>query len=245
MPNFNARPLVGLGLILATLSAPAYANVVTLSSVSAAWQNAVPAANAIIDNSGATVTARWGGASGYDFTAASGTISESLPPSPSPLFAVGTFNHVNFPVSTSITGIQLKVSADIGVNGTDLGVHTFLFNFIHNETPNGTNPCADGGTPGVGIDVNGCADNVSFVYNPVSESFLIGSDLYTVTLQGFSQDGGKTITSSLWTMENSNNIATLYGYVGLTNGNKVPEPGTLALLGLAGLAGLAAARRRA
>jgi hypothetical protein len=75
---------------------------------------------------------------------------------------IGACSHINMPIpaGTSITDVQLKVTADVTIDATNVGPLSCLFQFLHNETPHGDNPCADGGTVAVGVDVSGCADSV-------------------------------------------------------------------------------------
>ena len=129
----------------------------------------------------------------------------------------------------------------MAIDAVTRGNVIFNTNFSHEETPNDATPCAYGGANGAGVNINGCADRVIASYLPVSENFLIGTDLYTLKVLGFSltADGLLPFTSFL-TTEASDNSAFLLANVELTNA--IPEPGTLALLGL-GLISLVTTRR--
>ena len=169
----------------AAFALPASAGQVTLSAITGAWSDAVPAANATYAGSNtAAPTVRWGiGAnqSGYNFSAVAGPLVYTLPPY-MPTFSLGTFEHLNFPIQagSSISDVKLKVTTNVKIHGSDLGLKNFFFDFKHNETTNNANPCADGGTVPNPPNQNGCADSVKVSYDTQSDSFDIDGDLYTL-----------------------------------------------------------------
>jgi len=145
--------------------------------------------------------------SGYDFSINADPLDVPVPPSPSQ-FLLGTFNHQNFPIFfPAIIGIQLKITADVAVDGNPVAGNplTFLFDFEHLETLNDLDPCPDGGPNGVGVNINRCADRLTFSINPTSQFFFLGSDRYTLTLKGFIAVGGDPLNdpalSEFWTAE--------------------------------------------
>ena len=229
--------------LLVLAASAAQAATVSLTNITGTWFDANPSGNITSNTGGGTANTsiRWD-ASGYDFnTVASAAVL--VPPSPSANFALGSFSHINEPIFTSITGVKLKVTANINVDATVVGPRDFFFQFIHEETPNGGQSCPYGGANNQGVNINGCADRVLVQFIDSSESFTIGADTYTLNVFGF-QSGNSAITSDFLTAERLTNTANLIANVTLRSSLTVPEPGTLALAGLS-LVGLAAMRRRA
>lgn len=247
---------VGLGM----LSSAAQAGVVSFSNISASWSNISGGTNVNYDPAGTTTAVHWGtstgsGQSGYEYEAVGSSFNVTVPPSPSNDFILGTFTHFNRPISggTSITGVRLSITADVMVDAVSQGTKTFVYDFKHLETTNSSDPCADGGANGVGVNVNGCADRVRVNFNNLSDSFVIGLDTYSLEIRGFlfgDLDTG-TPATEFWTIENAENSAYLRGRVTLLSDipggpggeEDVSEPGALGLLGL-GLIGLGIRLRR-
>ena len=127
----------------------------------------------------------------------------------------------------------------------DLHYANSQFIFLHNETPNAANPCADGGTNGVGVNSNGCADIVTAFLNPGSFSeFLIGGINYTFGVTGFQIPGG--VFSSA---EDNVNSVLLQGSFAAVETFSVPGPVVGAglpvlIAGCLGLVGLQRRRRQ-
>jgi hypothetical protein len=237
-----------VGALVALAPATALAALVQISNITANWFNADPG-SATIGHSGSTATIRWGIGdpipsvqSGYNFTPNGAGISATVPPSAGP-FDLGTFEHLNFPIfEPFLQSVDLMVTADVSINGNPMGTLTLVFDFTHDETINNLNPCPYGGANGQGININGCADKVSVSAGGGTSTFLAGGEKVTLTTIGFSQDGGNTVMSNFFTIENQNNTADLFVNISATLA-EVPEPGSLALIGVA-LLGVVALTRR-
>jgi hypothetical protein len=237
--------LIASALCAASLGAfgAASAAPVTFSNITGSWSNVAPASGITVSNNGtANPSMRWGdpatnaGQSGYDFAAA-GDFSVNVPPDQE--VSLGTFSHLNNPINgTSLTSATLTVAIDIVINGMAQGTRNFVFDFTHQETPNGADPCANGDANGAGANVNGCADLVTVSNTNLSEDFLVDGVLYTIAILGF--EVGGNIVSTLETIEQMTNNAQLIASITVS---EVPLPGALILM-LSGVMGLGFAGRR-
>ncbi|WP_419814045.1 THxN family PEP-CTERM protein [Glacieibacterium sp.] len=214
-----------------------------------------PSSPAITYAGGGTsnTSASWGtpsgaGQSGYTFTTPSTISATALPPvSSTALISLGTFQHINFPISsgTSITAMKLLFSADVDIDGLSIGSRSFLYQFSHDETPNSAEPCAYGGANNQGVNIDGCADRVNVNFISQSDSFMIDGVAYTLDVTGFVTNGTDHVTNFL-TREGAVNSAEIVGRLALfTEAAAVPEPASWALMiGGFGMIGAVARRRR-
>jgi hypothetical protein len=222
---------------LVGVSSLASANTVTISATNGTWQN-VTGGTADINNGGDPRTVRWPASaltqSGYDYSPTATPFAATVDGA---AFLLGTFAHQNFPIFNSITGVDLNFSlAWAGFAPPLAGI----FQFAHEETPNNANPCAYGGANFQGENINGCADRVSITSPFLNTQITDGTNTYFFTLVGFSTDGGNTTSLEYLTRENATNTAGLYGRL---TSVRIPEPGTMLMLGL-GLVAVGARLRR-
>lgn len=230
--------LVSATAIAVALSATGgYAASLTINSVTGVWTNVAP--NSGIAGEG-TNNITWGspttsnGASGYLFE------GDAPPPfvaNEGVAFSLGDFTHQNNPITgTTLDTADLAVTVDIAGVGA---VHS-VFSFMHLETVNSSDPCANGDALGVGVNSNGCADRVQATLNAsASDTFFIDGVEYNFDISGFFVGGA--LLDDFWTVEGQDNVATLQGQFVTTAAVPLPAAG---LMLIAGLGGLAAARRR-
>jgi hypothetical protein len=230
------------------LSAPyAAADPITIdiNSVSGIWTDTDPNVSGVL-----TDTISWGtpatanGQSSYVF--------EGVAPPPQTgfslgeLFDVGTFFHNNNPITgTPLSTAELTVNSKIVVKQglAEIGTYDIVsvFDFEHWETPNGDDPCADGGANGSGVNVNGCADRVTFTTNGgQSAGFEFGGVEYILNLTGFLTNG--SVADEFWTKEAFSNSAILKGAV-VDKTTVVPIPAAAWLFGSALIGAVGLGRR--
>lgn len=237
-----AVALTALAMTVAPLAASAATVDATVTSITAFWENTVPA-SVSVDNSGPTVTARWGnpatpqGQSGYDFTAAITPLNAPVNTN----FALGEFVHQNFPVFEDGTvpgtlDLRLEISGELQDAAMTPFSVTSIFSFTHTETPNNGTPCAEGGS-------QPCPDLVEAILNPgASTSVSVGGVDYFFSITGFMTASG--MFDSFLTLEDQSNSATLLGsFTADVNVNAIPLPAAGWML-LAGLGGLGLMRRK-
>ena len=239
----------------AVFSAPASAAVVDFTNIRGEWFDAVSLGGPALSYTGngtANASVRWGqdrgdGRSGYDFSALSIPSLSVSPPGGSAVASIANFRHVNNPIDagTSITSIKLKFTTDVLVDSNPFGTITFIYSFLHEETPNDDQPCAYGGNNGQGVNINGCADRVSVNFLSQSDMFTIGGYDYALDVVGFLV--GSNPATNFLTVEQQRNSAELRGRLVLYSevNNGVPEPATWAMfIAGFGLVGGAARRRQ-
>jgi hypothetical protein len=247
-----------MAFAMALAAGQSNAATITVDGIGATWGSVVTAGNNSLVIGTGTSELRWGkpvgGAkSGYGFVGqpSAGYDVEQE-------FKLGTFTHYNNPIEagTSIKETTLSLAINLTIEGAKKSVSS-AFKFLHNETPNlkSGSTCANGGSFGTGVNVKGCADQVTIkTFLSLLEEFQVGNAIYTMQITGFLLNG-VTVTD-FWTKEEAANSADLMAKFTKVRDLPPPPPPPVpatpvpvplpasGLLFLAGLAGLAMTKRR-
>ncbi len=267
----------GVALAAAGLASSASAGTVVISNVQGAWSIASPTGT--INNGDPVSTVKWGqGTAGgdnrqssYVFTAANAPFQADLGDGDTGgPFKLGGFQHNNWPVTgATLQSVKLTVSAIVTIDGHDIGLQNFVYNFVHVETPNAGSGqqgnCQFGGKSGDANNPYGCSDKVMVNTISYNNSFTYGLDTYTLDIAGFLV--GDTLTSDFLTKESAvvsekcgkhrgkwqycdvthafDNKADIMASVSMVT-SAVPEPATWAMMiiGFGAVGSMARASRR-
>lgn len=197
----------------------------TLDSVSGVWNSASGGFNV---NGLNTNEIRWGDPtetyqSGLRFD---GSAPPSLNFEIDEAFSLGELTHFNFPIYSGTAATSANLGIELAFSEPNYSGN-FEFTFGIDETPNAPGPPESD-------------DFIAFPGAYANETFEIGGTSYTLKLLGFG-DNPDALIEEFRSPEGGSNSAQLWATV--TTPSAVPEPGTIALLGI-GLMGLGIVGRK-
>jgi hypothetical protein len=241
----NLRRSAAVVGLLAPLATSTYAATITFDPILSRFYD--PVGGNILDITDTFVEssfAYWGqtgltpgvNSSGYEFDAEPVPLTEGE----NTPFSLGTFSHLNFPITigTGISSILFDVEGFVSLTtegGTeyDLGSKIFSFLISHDETSNSL-PC-----PGPSDSV--CDDYVSIAPTADTDEFIVEGVKYTLGILGFAaslEDAEDGIFSDVFqSPEGGENERIMVAQFTGESIPVVPAPSVLALFG-AGLMGL-------